>query len=72
MKKSHLAENLAALRRSKGLSQEKVAEAVGVTRQAVAKWEQGETAPDVILCLIWLRHGRGVPYTPPQIFSKPI
>lgn len=48
MKKSHLAENLAALRRSRGLSQEKVAEAVGVTRQAVAKWEQGETAPDVL------------------------
>lgn len=48
MKKSHLAENLASLRRSKGLSQEKVAEAVGVTRQAVAKWELGETVPDVV------------------------
>ena len=48
MKGSHLAENLASLRRSRGLSQEKVAEAVGVTRQAVAKWEQGETAPDVL------------------------
>lgn len=48
MKKSHLAENLAALRQSKGLSQEKVAEAAGVTRQAVAKWELGETAPDVL------------------------
>ena len=48
MKGSHLAENLASLRRSRGLSQEKVAEAVGVTRQAVAKWELGETAPDVL------------------------
>lgn len=50
MKKNHLAENLAALRAHRGLSQERVAEAVGVTRQAVAKWELGETAPDVLHC----------------------
>lgn len=50
MNGNHLAENLAALRAHRGLSQEKVAEAVGVTRQAVAKWELGETAPDVLHC----------------------
>ena len=50
MKRNHLAENLASLRSRSGLSQERVAEAVGVTRQAVAKWEQGETAPDVLHC----------------------
>ena len=48
--KSNLARNLAALRRLRGLSQEKAAEAVGVTRQALAKWELGESTPDLIRC----------------------
>lgn len=47
---NHLARNLSGLRQANGLSQEKVAEAVGVTRQAVAKWELGETSPDVLHC----------------------
>ncbi|MBP3520811.1 MAG: helix-turn-helix transcriptional regulator, partial [Oscillospiraceae bacterium] len=38
------------LRKKSGLSQEKAAEAVGVTRQAIAKWEAGETTPDVLHC----------------------
>lgn len=48
MGKNNLAANLSLLRRSAGLSQEKAAEAVGVTRQALAKWESGETTPDVL------------------------
>ena len=32
------------------LSQEEVAERVGVTRQAVAKWERGDSLPDIINC----------------------
>ena len=48
MEQSNLAKNLSALRRSMGLSQEKAAEAVGVTRQALAKWESGETTPDIL------------------------
>lgn len=48
--KSSLASNLASLRSLKGLSQEKVAEAVGVARQSVAKWEAGESAPDIVHC----------------------
>lgn len=47
MERSNLAKNLSTLRRASGLSQEKAAEAVGVTRQALAKWESGETTPDV-------------------------
>lgn len=47
MEQSNLAKNLSTLRRASGLSQEKAAEAVGVTRQALAKWESGETTPDV-------------------------
>ena len=47
METNNLAKNLSSLRRTVGLSQEKAAEAVGVTRQALAKWESGETAPDI-------------------------
>lgn len=39
--------NLAFLRKSRGFSQEEVAERVGVSRQAVAKWESGDTLPDL-------------------------
>lgn len=45
-----LAENLILLRSWKGLSQEAVAEIVGISRQSYAKWEQGETIPDIEKC----------------------
>lgn len=50
MEQSNLERNLMELRKRSGLSQEKAAEAVGVTRQAIAKWEAGETTPDVLHC----------------------
>lgn len=50
METNNLAKNLSSLRRTVGLSQEKAAEAAGVTRQALAKWESGETTPDVLHC----------------------
>ena len=34
-------------RQSKGLTQNRLAELVGVTAQAVSKWETGESAPDI-------------------------
>ncbi len=37
---------IADLRRAKGYSQEYVAEQLGVSRQAVSKWEQDQSAPD--------------------------
>lgn len=40
-------DNLMQLRKLKNMTQEDVAEKVGVSRQAVAKWESGETAPDL-------------------------
>ena len=43
-------DNLTALRKMKRLTQEEVAEQVGVTRQAVAKWESGESVPDLDRC----------------------
>lgn len=44
-------ENLLTLRKTKRFSQEDVAEAIGVSRQAVAKWESGETTPDITNCM---------------------
>lgn len=40
-----LNENLKKYRTNKGLSQEKIAELLGVSRQAVTKWESGQTTP---------------------------
>ena len=42
-----LSEKLQNLRRAAGLSQEALAEQLGVTRQAVSKWETGEGKPDI-------------------------
>ena len=35
------------LRKKNGLSQEELAEKVGVARQTISKWELGETSPDI-------------------------
>ncbi len=40
------ANRLANYRKKAGLSQEELAEKLGVTRQAVSKWECGESSPD--------------------------
>ena len=40
-------DRLNRLRRERGLSQEDLAEVVGVTRQAVQKWESGASRPDM-------------------------
>ena len=42
-----LSEKLQNLRRAAGFSQEALAEQLGVTRQAVSKWETGEGKPDI-------------------------
>lgn len=43
-------ENIVRLRKLNQMTQEDIAEAVGVSRQAVAKWESGETIPDLEKC----------------------
>lgn len=45
-----LATNLHMLRKKNRFSQEDLAEQIGVTRQAVAKWENGDSLPDIINC----------------------
>lgn len=42
----NLGERLYELRKAKGLSQENVADILGVTRQTVSKWETNQTTPD--------------------------
>ena len=42
---------LRRLRKEIGLSQEEVAARLGVSRQAVAKWEKGESLPDLESCV---------------------
>ena len=41
------ADNLVRLRREKGFSQEQLADLMDVSRQAVSKWEAGQTMPDL-------------------------
>lgn len=41
-----LNENIKALRKSKGLSQEELAVKLNVVRQTISKWEQGLSVPD--------------------------
>lgn len=40
-------EKLTAIRKERGRSQEELAESIGVSRQAVSKWESGEALPDI-------------------------
>ena len=45
-----LKDNLAILRNIHGFSQEEIAEKIGISRQAYAKWETGATIPDIEKC----------------------
>lgn len=47
-----LNDNLKTLRKINKYTQEQIAEKLGVSRQAVAKWESGETMPDLNNCII--------------------
>lgn len=43
-------DNLVQMRKLKHMTQEDIAEKVGVSRQAIAKWESGETEPSLDKC----------------------
>lgn len=50
----NLGNSLFHARKRCGLSQEDVAEKLGVSRQTVSKWETGETIPDICQSKKWL------------------
>ena len=72
MKKMELKEKLAELRSRRGLSQQDVAEALDVSRQAVSRWETGAAVPgrDSLLALlevhsvtfVWVKGHASNPY----------
>ena len=43
--------NIMKLRKRENLTQEQLAEIIGVSRQAIAKWEKGESTPDLENCV---------------------
>ena len=45
-----LKDNLVILRNIHGFSQEELAEKINISRQAYAKWERGDTIPDIEKC----------------------
>ena len=49
MNKLNLPENLVRLRHEKKLTQEELADFMGVTKASVSKWEKGQNTPDLLL-----------------------
>ena len=45
-----ISRNISTLRKKRGLSQEALAEKLDISRQTVAKWESGDSVPDVLQC----------------------
>lgn len=43
----NIADRIQDLRKQKGYSQEELADKVGVSRQAVSKWESAQSMPDL-------------------------
>lgn len=47
-----LDETLTILRKSRGLSQEQLAEELGLTRQTISKWELNQSTPDIAYIIL--------------------
>ncbi len=48
MKDISIAKNIISLRKSRGITQEQLAEAINISAQAVSKWETGASQPDTL------------------------
>lgn len=48
----NLADRIQSLRKAKGISQEQLADAIGVSRQAVSKWESEQAVPDLVKLIL--------------------
>lgn len=46
-----IADNLKLLRYKNGYTLEAIAEIISVSRQSVAKWESGDSVPDIVNCV---------------------
>ena len=44
-----LSQNILRLRKQRGMTQVALAERLGITSQAISKWESGRSAPDIAL-----------------------
>lgn len=45
----HFSENVISLRRARGMTQEQLADFVGVTKASVSKWETKQSLPDILM-----------------------
>lgn len=43
----NISDRIQHLRKAKGISQEELADRIGVSRQAVSKWESEQSVPDM-------------------------
>jgi DNA-binding XRE family transcriptional regulator len=53
MKKLNLGKSIIQKRKEKGITQEKLAEYMGVSKAAVSKWESGQSYPDILCYPNW-------------------
>lgn len=75
-----IGERILLLRQEKGISQQDLAQALNVSRQAISKWENDQTSPDTInlirLCDVldteveYLATGKKPVYTYPVVVDK--
>ena len=59
MEELHMGPRIARYRKELGLTQEALAQRLGVTNQAVSKWEGDVCCPDIQLPMTWHKlHGK--------------
>ena len=51
MERLNLSDNIIRLRRERKITQEELADFLGVTKASVSKWENAQSVPDILLLL---------------------